>query len=266
MFGVYDLSAERTISDANYIKYNTGALHPDRVMSEHDLVYMKKGSWEVYQNDIAYTAKAGDVLLLHAGEHHYGLANCEEGTETLYLHMNRTESDMYIKDRENMFSIPVLTHCQNRHSVKRLFEDIINAFWTDMPIRGAKISAICQLLLCELIECRTRAAERSNTVDQALMMLNDNPQSFLTAAEIAKVCYVSERTLRNKFQAVHGKTLYQYQIDIKLGGVKLFLLQYPKMPLREIAASFGFYDEFHLSKSFKAKYGVSPSVYRRNTV
>ena len=36
----------------------------------------------------------------------------------------------------------------------------------------------------------------------------------------------------------------------------------PDVRLAEIADLFGFYDEFHLSRSFKQKYGLSPSQYK----
>jgi len=45
-------------------------------------------------------------------------------------------------------------------------------------------------------------------------------------------------------------TLYQYQMDIKLQKACVFLKDYPKMKLHEIAANLGYYDEFHFSEAF----------------
>ena len=36
----------------------------------------------------------------------------------------------------------------------------------------------------------------------------------------------------------------------------------PDIKLSEIAATFAFYDEFHLNRAFKQKYGLSPTQYK----
>ena len=58
------------------------------------------------------------------------------------------------------------------------------------------------------------------------------------------------------------KDLSMYQMDLKLEMVKEFLIHQPQAKLHEAAVNFGFYDEFHLSKAFRKKYGQPPSKYR----
>ena len=41
------------------------------------------------------------------------------------------------------------------------------------------------------------------------------------------------------------------------------LIMEPDLRLQEIATAYGFHDEFHMSKAFKQKYGVSPQQYRK---
>ena len=86
----------------------------------------------------------------------------------------------------------------------------------------------------------------------------------LTGGELAAAAYVSERTLRNRFLRLYGKTPHQYQMERKLQGVRQMLMDFPAMPLREVAGNYGFCDEFHLSKAFKSAFGLSPAAYRRN--
>ena len=44
--GVYlEREMEREILSANYITFVNPALHPDRVLNEHDFLYMLDGSW-----------------------------------------------------------------------------------------------------------------------------------------------------------------------------------------------------------------------------
>ena len=100
--------------------------------------------------------------------------------------------------------------------------------------------------------------------------LNDN-MTFNTASNVETVLFVqgniqlsSGKTLRLSFLSRFGKTFYQYQLDSKLGQVCIYLLEYPNMRLNEIAYILGFCDEFHMSKVFKKKYGVSPNLYRKD--
>ena len=42
----------RTITSANYITSVNGMLHPTRMMSEHDFLYILDGTWEVIETTL----------------------------------------------------------------------------------------------------------------------------------------------------------------------------------------------------------------------
>lgn len=60
-----------------------------------------------------------------------------------------------------------------------------------------------------------------------------------------------------------GVPFYAYQKSCRLQRAAVKLKFAPQLKLREIATACGFYDEFHLNKVVKQKYGVSPQEYRR---
>ncbi|MGN1451772.1 MAG: helix-turn-helix domain-containing protein [Eubacteriales bacterium] len=97
------------------------------------------------------------------------------------------------------------------------------------------------------------------------MIMQNNPDKIFKSEEMASLLYVSARTFRNRFKDAFHKSFTQYQMEAKLEKVCLILKTYPEMQIKEIAANFGFYDEFHLSKVFKRYYGVSPSQYRKDS-
>ena len=47
MSAYLQLMQERRISSANYITMIHPTPHPDRVLSEHDFLYMLDGTWEI---------------------------------------------------------------------------------------------------------------------------------------------------------------------------------------------------------------------------
>ena len=64
--------AARHITSANYITSVNGMVHPDRVLPEHDFLYMLDGEMEVFEDGTAYEMQTDDLLILAAGRHHYG--------------------------------------------------------------------------------------------------------------------------------------------------------------------------------------------------
>ena len=46
--------AHRQITGANYITSINGMVHPDRVLSEHDFLYMLEGDWEIMEDGSVY--------------------------------------------------------------------------------------------------------------------------------------------------------------------------------------------------------------------
>ena len=99
-------------------------------------------------------------------------------------------------------------------------------------------------------------------LEEARGQIQSNPQIFYSPKEMADHFFVCPRTLNNYFQKACGKTFSMYQMDLKLEMVKEFLIHQPQAKLHEAAVNFGFYDEFHLSKAFRKKYGQPPSKYR----
>ena len=124
------------------------------------------------------------------------------------------------------------------------------------------MAVLFDLLLLEMADCLEPAIQRHSAADAAARLMQSNPQCFFTEAELAAQTYVSEKSLREAFRRTFGQTPYRYQLDVKLRMAGAYLENHPYMTLAEIACNLGFCDEFHLSRRFKAKYGISPRTYR----
>lgn len=269
--GVYlERERMREVLSANYITFVNPAQHPDRVLNEHDFLYMLDGSWEVGEEGRVFSIRSDDLLILPAGRHHYGAGLCSPNNRHMYIHVNASTEELAANRRppacpggENTFRS--IIHCQSRPRIRELFQEIIAEHWGDSPLKKEKLSLLFRLLLCELAEQQERAMETEAARDltaEAARLIQTTPQTFFTGKELAERFYVCERTLTNQFKKVYGKTVYAYQMDVKLEMVRQFLLAQPDVKLHETALNFGFCDEFHLSRTFRKKYGVAPGRYR----
>ena len=82
----FDVSSKHKVMNANAPNYPTPLMHPNRILDEHDLIYIRMGEWEIGQGDETFLAREGDVLILSAGQSHYGVSPCRAGTGTMYIH------------------------------------------------------------------------------------------------------------------------------------------------------------------------------------
>lgn len=82
-----------TISSGNYVTSVNGMIHPDRIMKEHDFLYMLDGSWEICEDHETYPMQTDDLLILPAGRHHYGQKLCNPGNRHMYLHVQPTPAE-----------------------------------------------------------------------------------------------------------------------------------------------------------------------------
>lgn len=267
-----------TVTSGNYVTSVHGMLHPDRILTEHDFLYILDGTWEIMEDDTVYQLQSDDLLILTAGRHHYGRRMCNPGNRHMYIHVlptsaeerynfsHATLNDIPGPEEAGLFSCPSLLHCQNAPRVRQYIQDMISILWNPSVERENRLSLLFSLLLCELSQLDMQKNSRllpDPMIEEIIQLIHSTPQKFFTAGEIASRYYICERTLNNRFHKKCGKTFPAFQMEIRLEMVRQFLLAQPDTKLREAAVNYGFCDEFHLSKAFKKQFGFSPSRYRQ---
>ncbi len=254
---LYSTNGHHRLTSANYVTYVTGELHPDRVMDDLDLIYMIDGEWEIWMEEEAYLLRPGEVLLLAPHRHHYGKRPCQAQTKTMYLHVRVDENGQKL-------SLPAQLDCRQQPYVRTLFAHIVALHHEPQtPSKDAKLSALLNLLFCELYDVQNAALSLDETtVAKAKQLFERRPEYMYSLSELTGLLEISSKTLNKRFRRATGQTACQYQMDFKLEMVRTFLLEHPNIPLRSVAQNYGFYDEFYLSRMFKKKYGIPPSKIR----
>lgn len=299
--------AARRIMSANYITSVNGMLHPDRILPEHDFLYLLDGTWEIWVDGDCYDMQTDDLLILPAGLHHWGEKLCSPGNRHMYFHVlptgaerraalsgekqescsaekgktaaaqggSSSESEVQgkgnfmdrMEEKESDFAkVPLLLHCEREPRVRQYFQELISAYWSQDLQRANRLTLFFNLILTELEGLRSGGVETTvsdSILEEVCRRIYSNPQVFYSAKEMAEQFFICPRTLNNYFQRACGRTFPAYQMEVKLEMVREFLLLQPEAKLHEAAVNFGFYDEFHLSKAFRKKYGEPPSRLRK---
>lgn len=130
--------------------------------------------------------------------------------------------------------------------------------------RAVGASAHFRSLLCGLAdgEYEYRSRTESTFLDRTLSAMYASLTTDLDLDALAAEFSWDKSHLIRRFKAVTGRPPHGYFMDLKLKNAA-FLLRHGELPVKAIAADLGFYDEFHFSKLFKKRFGVSPSGYRR---
>ena len=255
---LFNQEARRTVSEANINFYATPFVHPRRKMKEYDFIYLLDGEWKIGQNEEVFHLKKDSLLILTAGEKHYGVTPCTPKTKTMYFHVSFDEADE--KDIPSPFAIDSLTDAASNRRIKKVFYEIVTARLSEDERRA---SVLFDLLLCELTS-GARRTKGEALGDEIKSIIQKSPERFFSNEELAKACGVSVKTAESKFKALFGVTIHQYILHFKTEAAISYFKSFPEMSVKEVAYNLGFYDEYHFSKQFKKQTGLSPSEYKRS--
>lgn len=259
MISCLSAGSRRCIQAANFMYYPEPSIHPDRVMNEHDLIYLIEGEWDIWQDGIRYLMQPGDVLLLAAGRHHYGKTPCAAGTRTMFLHVSADPQDG--QPLPGSLVIPTLTKA-SALNLRRGFQRIINEHYSRDSRREIRTAALLDLLLCDLSQSAGDTQEQWPVGAVRSVLLN-NPGINYTAGQLAEKLGLPERRLRYLFQKACGMPLHRYQLELKLDMARQLLAAEPERTLSDVAETFGFSDAFHLSHACKRRFGLSPRALKK---
>lgn len=259
----FDLTASHQVAAANshYYEKPTEPLYLNRTLQFHDLIYLCEGQWMITENETDYQLQKDDVLLLAAGHHHYARLPCAPGTRTMCIHISCEAGDLTAD--ENTVSLPELIHIRGYSRARRIFEKIIAVFWSEQTHKQERLSTLVNQLLLELLDVNENSAQSvNNMAEEMIELVHASPHKRFTTQEIADRYHVSTKTVDSAMMRATGMSFSKYQTTRKLEMVASQLRVEPDVKLSEIAATFAFYDEFHLSRAFKQKYGLSPTQYK----
>ncbi|MDQ6419571.1 AraC family transcriptional regulator [Paenibacillus sp. LHD-117] len=122
--------------------------------------------------------------------------------------------------------------------------------------------AIQELLLLFARERLAGNAGRHPELDAILYHMHKNIGQTIPVEEWVRQSGLSRTVFFSRFRSRTGMSPSRYMQELKLASAKT-TLETTGASVKEIAAALQFYDEFHFSKLFKHRYGVSPRAYRQ---
>ena len=93
-------------------------------------------------------------------------------------------------------------------------------------------------------------------------IIKENLSIKLTVEDLSKECFVTSTTLSSYYKKELGTTVKQYIDNLIYFNIQRDLLE-SKLSMSEIAEKYGFCDQFHLSRRFRQRLGITPTAFRK---
>ncbi|CAN7409193.1 AraC family transcriptional regulator [Paenibacillus sp. LjRoot153] len=100
-------------------------------------------------------------------------------------------------------------------------------------------------------------------LNKIILYIHKHLDQAIRVEELVQLSGLARTTFYTRFRDITGLSPSDYMLKLKLESAKVSL-ETTTLSVKEIAANLQFYDEFHFSKLFKRKYGLSPSSLRRS--
>ncbi len=99
-------------------------------------------------------------------------------------------------------------------------------------------------------------------IEPAIKFINKNYKETIRLETLARLCNMSLNYFHKLFKQTLNITPANYQILLRMNAA-LQMLANKEMTIKNIAYELGFTDNAHFCKSFKMRYGITPSEYQK---
>lgn len=113
-----------------------------------------------------------------------------------------------------------------------------------------------------MVQSDERPPSPPSLSDRAILFMKDNLGRKITLTQMARALHVSPSSLAHRFQQETGKSPMQVLIQLRIQAAGVLLQHGWK--LNDVAQQTGFYDAFHLSRTFRKTMGMSPRMFIQN--
>ena len=131
-----------------------------------------------------------------------------------------------------------------------------------IPIRGAGGQIIGIAGVMYRLENQSESAARSDPIGRATEMIDDRFDRPLQIGQIAKQIGLSVSQLNRRFRSIYQMSPSEYLQRVRVHKASSMLADTDAL-ISEVALETGFYDQAHLTRTFRRWMGMTPSEFRK---
>lgn len=261
----------RKVLDANFVKRTPpfGAQNAIFIPNTHFLYYHIEGKRKFGYNGKIYELQPQTILFFYF-ESEYISFPPGGAYKAMNARFEAIPEDCLFSEKERprmsdkILKLPFATYLKNDSNLRFLFEDMIYCAMSSQRLNNLKAQLLLAELLTEVAKINQRhMGDIPSFVEMAVNLIERRPEKAWTLNELTQAVNTSPATLTRHFSQTIGKSIRQFHLDKKVKQAMAIMRNDPDVKFKEIAEMLNFYDEYHFSKCFKSKTGVSPLKYKR---
>jgi len=236
--------------------YNIG----DNYIWNNNLWIIMQGEGTLTAHHKKWSAKRGDVFLLHGNERYIGVHNPQNPLVVIAIHFDFIDENNRIT---TLIRLPFHRHFTRMQMLEQLLARI-EASWRQRQADQTEIwmkACLMEFANADTFPAKTDEDPRKKEIQAICEEIRSKPQQAYTLNELAKRLHCSPRHFDRQFKEFFGLTLQHYILTARLEAAKDLLLS-SSQSIGRIAELVGFNDIYYFSKWFKAQTGLPPSRYR----
>ncbi len=226
-----------------------------RAFEFYSISHMYEGNGKLWlEPDIEQEVKAGECIIITPGTiNRYG-----------------GYRDVYLEDclsfcgpvADMLMQAGVISNGLFPLGKERRLLPILNLMLDPSVNSQIKANIELQRLLVDIyLEKCSSEREEYPQFEKLLRRIRENPQQWWTVSDMADQCNLSRDQFRRVFYQRTGINPKLFIDRSKLNKAAEMLVN-TRSSIAEIAARFGYEDQYHFSRRFKSIFGISPSQYR----
>jgi AraC family transcriptional regulator len=204
-------------------------------------------------------ARRASTIVIHPPQESHAIEYQGEPVQILSVRIDSARL-IYLKERAVVFDSRT---AHRSATIDWLGHRLYQEFSRADSFSALALEGLIFEILAEGSRARNPPNERSaRWLRRAEEFLHDNFATSFKFDDVARTAGVHPVHLARVFRKTHGCTIGEYMRRLRLAFAARQIVT-TEVPLGEIAIASGFADQSHLTNTFKARFGFTPSEYRR---
>lgn len=246
------------------------AMHPTRVIDSHELIFVKQGELDMWEEDQVFHLEAGHTLHLFPGRQHGSTKPMPLGLRFYWIHFEIEEHPGRNERRSgDLFAQTIKVPQVARLTQPERLERLYRTFLEDQETGALHPQAANLLTMLMLVEVAQSLEERpSDPVEQNVVAtwahtyIRINYDRPITTSKIAEALGYNADYLGRIYRKVYGCTLTE-AIHRRRVSVASDYLMDSSLTIEQIAQKCGFTDPDYFRRIFRQYMQIAPGEYRK---
>ena len=238
----------------------------------YEIIYIKKGSFNITLDDSSRTYSEGDVVFVSDGMLHGGVPkDCDYDCIVFNLEMLLKDNNACSKMVNDIINHKILINTylsENNKIIPAITQDLCNALSGKPEGYEFQVQGYLYILFGEIIknELYTKSAfnnmanERLHSIKQVLAYISDNYSNNISLDELSHIAGMNPKYFCRYFKSMTDRTPIDYLNYYRIESA-CEMLSTKDMTIREVAISCGFNDESYFIKTFHKYKKITPKQY-----